>query len=164
MFTWNCIVLSLPKRDHVDWNWPISREKYVKIDWSVNNAVALDYYGSYRLLLMGSWFVLLALSPRSSSLHPSFSGRTWLAQVSIPGSLWLGHRIWVESKLKWSLCMWLLTGRLGPAGVSICSWLKLKIETVCGNAVAEIWVSCTLRPSNDGLLKIPIIKIIWPPV
>ena len=26
---------SLPKRAHVDWNWPISREKYLKIDWSV---------------------------------------------------------------------------------------------------------------------------------
>ena len=23
------------KRAHVDWNWPISREKYLKIDWSV---------------------------------------------------------------------------------------------------------------------------------
>ena len=23
MFTWGCIVLSLPKRAHVDWNWPI---------------------------------------------------------------------------------------------------------------------------------------------
>ena len=29
------IVLSLPKRAHVDWNWLISREKYLKIDWSV---------------------------------------------------------------------------------------------------------------------------------
>ena len=28
-------MLSLPKRAHVDWNWPISREKYLKIDWSV---------------------------------------------------------------------------------------------------------------------------------
>ena len=28
------IVLSLPKRAHVDWNWPISREKNLKIDWS----------------------------------------------------------------------------------------------------------------------------------
>ena len=28
-------MLSLPKRAHVDWNWPISREKYPKIDWSV---------------------------------------------------------------------------------------------------------------------------------
>ena len=30
MFTCGCIVLSLPKRAHVDWNWPISREKYLK--------------------------------------------------------------------------------------------------------------------------------------
>ena len=36
MFTWGCIVLSLLKPAHVDWNWPISREKYHKIDWSVN--------------------------------------------------------------------------------------------------------------------------------
>ena len=34
-FTGGRIVLSLPKRAHVDWNWPISREKYLKIDWSV---------------------------------------------------------------------------------------------------------------------------------
>ena len=25
----------LPKRTHVDWNWPISREKYLEINWSV---------------------------------------------------------------------------------------------------------------------------------
>ena len=24
---------------HVDWNWPISREKYLKIDWSVKMAL-----------------------------------------------------------------------------------------------------------------------------
>ena len=35
MFTWGCIVSSSPKPSHVDWNWPISREKYLKIDWSV---------------------------------------------------------------------------------------------------------------------------------
>ena len=35
MFTWGRIVLSLPKRAHVDWNWPILREIYLKIDWSV---------------------------------------------------------------------------------------------------------------------------------
>ena len=35
MFTWGHIVLSLPKRAHVDWNWPISREKCLNIDWSV---------------------------------------------------------------------------------------------------------------------------------
>ena len=23
------------KRSHVDWNWPNSREKYVKIDWAI---------------------------------------------------------------------------------------------------------------------------------
>ena len=34
-FTRGGIVLSLPKDAHVDWNWPISREKYLKIDWSV---------------------------------------------------------------------------------------------------------------------------------
>ena len=28
------MVLSLPKRAHVDLNWPFSREKYLKIDWS----------------------------------------------------------------------------------------------------------------------------------
>ena len=38
MFTLGCIVLSLPKRVHVDWNWPISREKISKnrlVDWFV---------------------------------------------------------------------------------------------------------------------------------
>ena len=28
-------MLSSPKRAHVNWNWSISREKYLKIDWSV---------------------------------------------------------------------------------------------------------------------------------
>lgn len=46
-FTWSRIVLSSPKRAHVDWNWPISREKYLKI--VCKNALALAYYGSCRL-------------------------------------------------------------------------------------------------------------------
>ena len=29
MFTWGRIVLFSEKRAHVDWNWPISREKYI---------------------------------------------------------------------------------------------------------------------------------------
>ena len=29
------IVLSLLKRARVNWNWPISWQKYLKIDWSV---------------------------------------------------------------------------------------------------------------------------------
>ena len=35
MFTCGRIVLSSQKRAHVDENWPISREKYLKIDRSV---------------------------------------------------------------------------------------------------------------------------------
>ena len=35
MFTRGRIVFSSPKRAHVDWTWPILREKYLKIDWSV---------------------------------------------------------------------------------------------------------------------------------
>lgn len=35
MFTWGRIILSLPKRSYVNWNWPILRKKYLKIDWSV---------------------------------------------------------------------------------------------------------------------------------
>ena len=38
MVTQGRIVLSSPKRADViiiDWNWPISREKYLNIDWSV---------------------------------------------------------------------------------------------------------------------------------
>ena len=31
LFTWGRIVLSLPKHAYLDWNWPISREKYPKI-------------------------------------------------------------------------------------------------------------------------------------
>ena len=34
-FTRGRIVLSSLKRAHVDWNWPTSRERYLKIDWSV---------------------------------------------------------------------------------------------------------------------------------
>ena len=52
MFTWGRIVLSLPKRAHVDWNWPISREKYLKMEWSVKMPLQ---YGSCSLLVMGSW-------------------------------------------------------------------------------------------------------------
>ena len=35
MFTWGLIVLSSPKLVHVDWKWPISGGKYLKIDWPV---------------------------------------------------------------------------------------------------------------------------------
>ena len=45
MFTRSCIVLSLPKCAHVDWKWNISRKYYI----------VLAYYGSCRLLVMGSW-------------------------------------------------------------------------------------------------------------
>ena len=56
MFTWGRIVLFLPKCAHVDWNWPISREKYLKIDWSVKMPLHwLIYYGSCKLLVMGFW-------------------------------------------------------------------------------------------------------------
>ena len=41
MFTWGRIVLFLPKRAHVDWNWPISREKSSKNRLVYKNAVAL---------------------------------------------------------------------------------------------------------------------------
>ena len=44
----------LPKRARVDWNWPISREKISKNRLVCNNAVALAYYGSCRLQVMGS--------------------------------------------------------------------------------------------------------------
>ena len=42
-FTWDPIVLSLLKRAHVDWNWSISREIYLKINknkYICKNAVA----------------------------------------------------------------------------------------------------------------------------
>ena len=48
------IVLSSPKRAHVDWNWPISREKISKNRLVCKNAIALAYYGSCRLLVMCS--------------------------------------------------------------------------------------------------------------
>ena len=54
MFTWGRIVLSLPKRADVDWNWPISRKKISKTRLvRCKNAVVLAYYGSCRLLVMG---------------------------------------------------------------------------------------------------------------
>ena len=49
MFTWDRIVLSLPKHAYVDRNWSISLVLVCK------NAVAVAYYGSCRLLVMGSW-------------------------------------------------------------------------------------------------------------
>ena len=55
-FTWGRVVLSLPKRAHVDWNWPILREKYLKLDSMIcYNAVALAYYGSCRFPVMDTW-------------------------------------------------------------------------------------------------------------
>ena len=64
MFTWGRIVLSLPKRAHVDWNWPISREKYLKM--VCKNAVALAYYGSCSLLVMGSCSLVYGRVPTKS--------------------------------------------------------------------------------------------------
>ena len=43
---------ALPKRTHVDWNWPIWREKISKNRLICKNDVALAYYGSCRLLVM----------------------------------------------------------------------------------------------------------------
>ena len=40
---------------HVDCNWPISREKISKNRLVCKNAVVLAYYGSCRLLVMGSY-------------------------------------------------------------------------------------------------------------
>ena len=54
VFTWGCIVLSFPKRVHVDWNWPISRKKISKIRLVCKNVVAVGYCGSYRLLILGN--------------------------------------------------------------------------------------------------------------
>ena len=54
MFTWGHIVLSLPKRAHADWNWPISGEKYLKIDWSAKmplHRLTMGVAGSKQLLL-----------------------------------------------------------------------------------------------------------------
>ena len=49
MFTSGRLVLSLPRGAYVDWNWPISREKYLKIDWSVKMPLYLlmGVAGSY---------------------------------------------------------------------------------------------------------------------
>ena len=44
--------LSLLKRAHVDWNWPISREKISKKGLVCKNAVALAYYESCRLQVL----------------------------------------------------------------------------------------------------------------
>ena len=45
---------ALPKRTNVDWNWPIWREQISKNRLICKNAVALAYYGSCMLLVMGS--------------------------------------------------------------------------------------------------------------
>ena len=68
MFTWGRIVLSLPKRAHVDWNKPISQEKYLKNRLVCKNAVAFAYYGSCRLLVIGSftWQLTIVLFPAKS--------------------------------------------------------------------------------------------------
>ena len=64
-FTWGRIVLSSPKRAHVDWNWPISRERYLKIDWSVKmplHWLIRDFkihYGELLLRLLRPWGTML---------------------------------------------------------------------------------------------------------
>ena len=50
MFTGRRIVLSLPKRAHVDWNWRISHVKYLNIDWSVKMLLHWLIMG-----VVGSW-------------------------------------------------------------------------------------------------------------
>ena len=45
MFMWGRIVLFLPKCAHVDWNWHISREKYLKIDWFIKMPLHCDRTG-----------------------------------------------------------------------------------------------------------------------
>ena len=57
MFTRGRIVLSLPQRAHVHWNWPISGEQISKINLVCKYAVALTPYGSCGLLVMG-WLQL----------------------------------------------------------------------------------------------------------
>lgn len=59
MITWGRIVLTLPKRAHVYWNWPISLEKISKNRLVFKNAVALAYYGSCKLLVMDSSLCLI---------------------------------------------------------------------------------------------------------
>ena len=62
MFTCGGIVLSLPKRALVDWNWPISREKYLKIDWSVKMALywlIMGVAGLMRLLARGDLMMMM---------------------------------------------------------------------------------------------------------
>ena len=65
MFTWGHIVLSLPKRAHVDWNRLFRGKKRSKNRLVCKIAVALAYYGSCRLLVMGSWFTSFVLTYQS---------------------------------------------------------------------------------------------------
>ena len=37
--------LTLPKRAHVDWNWPITGEKYLNLDCSVKMPLQLLFIG-----------------------------------------------------------------------------------------------------------------------
>ena len=69
-FAWGRIVSSLPKRAHADWNWPISRGKISKNRLACKNAVALSYYGSCRLLVMGScWYIILTSGRQRCIMH-----------------------------------------------------------------------------------------------
>ena len=61
MFTWGRLVLSSPKRVHVDWNWPISRETGIpkNIDWSLKMPLHWRIMGvAGSVLIMDSWLCL----------------------------------------------------------------------------------------------------------
>ena len=50
----HCFIL--PKLAHVDWNWPISREIYLKIDWSVK-CRCIGILWELQAPSNGSWFL-----------------------------------------------------------------------------------------------------------
>ena len=91
MFTWDNIVLFLPKRAHVDWNWPILQEKYISKNRPVcKNAVALANYGTCRLLVMSSCFFIFTTDIDLSLVHTTpeeFQNASLFFGLGLPSTL-----------------------------------------------------------------------------
>ena len=138
MFTWGRIALSLRKCAHVDWNWPISREKYLKLDWSVKmpfhwliNGVA----GSS--VVMCSWEGLLYL--QFSWIYPG-------SRSSVVGMRNLKTDISVWKRLK----CFLLTLR---------EFKNAKLAGCFGFVFQENWAQA--RKSNDYRDLIVLEKLLF---
>ena len=67
-----------------DWNWPISREKISKNRLVCKNAFAMAYYGSCKLLVMGSWGRLLSAFNSPLPIYKPGRRGAWREESVLP--------------------------------------------------------------------------------